>query len=82
MSNSNAHDHHNLPALVVSGTLGGNRHIKAGVESETRDIEQVPQFSEETPFANLLVTLLDSAGVETETFGLGEQQSTGRIDFS
>ena len=82
MSNSNAHDHHNLPALVVSGTLGGNRHIKAGVESETRDIEQVPKFSEETPFANVLVSLLNSAGVETETFGLGEQQSTGRVDFS
>lgn len=82
MSNSNAHDHHNLPALVVSGMLGGNRHIMAGVESETRDIEQVPQFSEETPFANLLATLVDAAGVETETFGLGEQQSTGKIDFS
>ncbi len=82
MSNSNAHDHHNLPALVVSGTLGGNRHIKAGVESETRDIEQVPKFSEETPFANVLVSLVNAAGVETETFGLGEQQSTGRVDFS
>ena len=82
MSNSNAHDHHNLPALVVSGMLGGNRHIMAGVESETRDIEQVPQFSQETPFSNLLATLVDAAGVETESFGLGEQQSTGKIDFS
>lgn len=82
MSNSNAHDHRNLPALVVGGMLGGDRHIMAGVETENRDIEQVPQFSEETPFSNLLVTLLDAAGVESETFGLGEQQSTGRIDFS
>ena len=81
MSNSNAHDHRNLPALVVSGVLGGNRHIMAGVESETRDNERVPEFSEETPFSNLLLSLINSAGVETESCGLGDQQSTGRVDL-
>ena len=81
MSNSNAHDHRNLPALVVGGIHQGNRHIMAGVESETRDNERVPKFSEETPFSNLLLSLIHTAGVEDETFGLGDQQSTGRIDL-
>jgi hypothetical protein len=81
MSNSNAHDHRNLPALVLSGVIPGDRHIMAGVLSETRDNENVPKFSEETPYSNLLVTLMNAAGVESETFGIGEQQSTGRIDL-
>ena len=53
----------------------------AGVESETRENENVPDFSELTPFSNLLVTLLNTAGVETDTFGLGEQRSTGRLEL-
>ena len=57
MSNSNQHDHEPLPTLVAggaSGALAGNRHIRAGTG---------------TPFANLLVALLDKLGVQVEAFG-------------
>ena len=82
MSNSNAHDHVNLPVFVVSGKLGGNRHIKAGVESETRDNELVPKFSTMTKMSNLHLALIQSAGVEMDTYGIGEQESDGVFDFS
>jgi Protein of unknown function (DUF1552) len=57
MSNSNQHDHEPLPTLVAggaSGALAGGRHIRAGAG---------------TPFANLLVALLDKLDVRVERFG-------------
>lgn len=63
MSDSNAHDHFPLPNLVVgggSGRLKGGRHLK---------------YPDHTPMANLLVTLLDKAGVPMD--GLGD--STGSL---
>jgi len=61
MTNGNAHDHENLPTLVVGGGAGthkGNRHIKQ---------------EKSTPLSNLMIALMDKAGIDTETFG----QSTG-----
>jgi hypothetical protein len=63
MSNSNQHDHEPLPTLLAggaSGTLAGGRHIRAGTG---------------TPFANLLVALLDKLDVHAEKFG----DSTGTV---
>jgi hypothetical protein len=63
MSNSNAHNHFPLPTAVVGGGLGrikGGQHIK------------VP---DQTPLANLLLTLLDRAGVPMEKIG----DSTGQF---
>ncbi len=63
MSNSNAHNHFPLPALVLGGGAGqirGGRHLK---------------YEDHTPMANLLVTLLDKAGVHQETLG----DSNGRL---
>jgi hypothetical protein len=63
MSNSNQHDHDPLPAVLAgsaSGVLAGGRHVRAGTG---------------TPFANLLVALLDKLGVEAESFG----DSTGAV---
>ncbi|MCY4598944.1 MAG: DUF1552 domain-containing protein [Acidobacteria bacterium] len=65
ISNGNLHDHKNLPILVAGGGAGrlkGGRHIK---------------YAEQTPMANLLVGLLDRAGVHVDRFG----DSTGRIDL-
>ena len=65
ISNGNLHDHKNLPILVAgggAGRLGGGRHIR---------------YREQTPMANLLLGLLDRAGVHLERFG----DSTGRIDL-
>ena len=63
MGNPSAHDHTNLPALVVGGGAGthkGGKHVK---------------YPEPRPLANLHLTLLDRMGVHAERFG----DSTGVI---
>jgi uncharacterized protein DUF1552 len=65
MSNGNAHDRSNPPAVLVGGAHGrlkGNRHIVAGKEE---------------PTANLLLAIGHLAGVEMATIG----PSTGRLDL-
>jgi Protein of unknown function (DUF1552) len=57
MSNSNAHDEFPLPTLVVGGGCGkmkGGQHLK---------------YADRTPLANLLLTLLDRAGIPVEKVG-------------
>jgi hypothetical protein len=57
MSNSDHHDHFPLPTLVMGGGCGklkGNQHIKC---------------EDHTPLANVLLTLLDRAGVPAEKIG-------------
>jgi hypothetical protein len=63
MSNSDRHDHFPLPLAVVGGGCGtckGGQHLK---------------YPDRTPIANLLLTLLDRAGVPAEKVG----DSTGRF---
>jgi hypothetical protein len=65
MSNGNAHDRSNPPAVLVGGAHGrlqGNRHIVAGKEE---------------PTANLLLAIAHLAGVEMASIG----PSTGRLDL-
>jgi hypothetical protein len=65
MTNGNAHDHENLPTLLVGGAAGrhkGNRHIK---------------MTKSTPLSNLMIALADKAGINVEKFG----QSDGRIQL-
>jgi len=57
MSNSNIHNHSPLPILVAGGAAGklrGGRHLK---------------YPDETPMANLLLSILHKAGVEQESIG-------------
>ena len=57
MSNSNVHNHGPLPVLVAGGAAGrlkGGRHIK---------------YPENTPMSNLLMTILDKAGIPQESVG-------------
>jgi hypothetical protein len=57
MSNSNIHNHSPLPVLVAGGAAGrmkGGRHLK---------------YPENTPMANLLMTILDKAGIPQESVG-------------
>ena len=64
MSDSNAHDYHNLPVLLAGGGAGsvkGGRHLK---------------YVDGT-WANLLVTVMDKAGVPIDRIG----NSTGRLDI-
>jgi len=57
MSNSNIHNHGPLPVLVAGGAAGklkGGRHLK---------------YPENTPMANLLMTILNKAGIPQESIG-------------
>jgi len=61
MSNSNQHDEFPLPTVVVGGGCGklkGGQHLK---------------YEDKTPLANLLLTLLDRAGVPVEKVGNSTQ---------
>jgi hypothetical protein len=63
MSNSNVHNHSPLPVLVAGGAAGGvkgGRHLK---------------YPENTPMANLLLSILHKAGVERDAVG----DSTGPL---
>ncbi len=63
MSNSDLHNNDPLPAALVGrayGRVKGGQHLK---------------FAQDTPLANLLVTMLDRAGVPVETLG----NSTGQF---
>ena len=65
MSNSNAHNHFPLPNLVVGGGAGnleGHRHLK---------------FPDHTPMSNLLLAMLDKAGVHQDALG----DSTGALNI-
>jgi hypothetical protein len=65
ISDCNAHTHHNLPLVLVGGAGGqlkGGRHI---------------MYPKETPMNNLLLSMLDKAGVPSPD-KLGD--STGRLD--
>jgi len=64
LSNGNIHSHIDMPTALVGGALGfkGNRHIAAPMG---------------TPFSNLLLSLVNHAGIESESFG----DSTARFDL-
>jgi hypothetical protein len=65
LSDGNMHLYKDLPVLLVGGEatgLGGGRHLA---------------YPENTPIANLYLTLLDKLGVHLESFG----DSTGRLDL-
>jgi hypothetical protein len=57
MSNSNAHNHFPLPSAVIgggSGRIKGNQHLK---------------YPDQTPLSNLLLTLVNRAGIPVEKVG-------------
>jgi hypothetical protein len=65
MSNGNQHTHDNLPIILVGGGAGrlkGDRHLR---------------FKPNTPLSNMMIALLDKAGVPTDKFG----DSSGRIEL-
>jgi hypothetical protein len=57
MSNSNAHNHQPLPSALIGGANGkvkGGQHLK---------------YPDNTPLSNLLLTIVNRAGIETEKVG-------------
>jgi hypothetical protein len=64
LGDANIHTHHELPTAVLGsggGQLKGGRHLN---------------YPKDTPLNNLLVSLLDKAGVHTEHFG----DATGELE--
>jgi hypothetical protein len=63
LSDGNRHLHDNLPIILAggSGRMRGGRHVR---------------YPRETPLNNLLLTVLDRAGVPTEPFGDGTGEVT------
>jgi hypothetical protein len=64
IGNPSLHDHQNLPILVAGGAasgMNGGQHIR---------------YKEETPLANLHLTLLDRVGVHLDSF----EDSSGKIE--
>jgi Protein of unknown function (DUF1552). len=65
LSDANAHTHHDLPICLVGGGAGqikGGRHLR---------------YPKETPLNNLLLNMLDKAGVPADQFG----DSTGELPY-
>jgi hypothetical protein len=65
ISDGNAHTHHDLPLVLAGGAAGqikGGRHIR---------------YPKETPMNNLLLAMLDKAGVRAEHLG----DSTGKAQY-
>ena len=64
ISDGNQHLHHDLPIVLAGGGAGrlqGGRHLR---------------FPRETPMNNLLLSMLDLAGIPTEQIG----DSTGKLE--
>ncbi len=65
ISDGNLHTHHDLPIVLAgggAGTVKGNRHV---------------MYPKETPLNNLLVSMLETAGVAVKKFG----DSTGKLEL-
>ena len=65
LGNANSHEPKHLPILVAGGGYRHGRHI-------------VHEGDEDAPLCKLFVTLLQSMGMETDSFG----QSTGALSWS
>jgi hypothetical protein len=82
MSDGNIHNHLNLPVLLAGnagGRLEGGRHLQVGRLAAERDIPAIPKFDTMQPMANLMVSLLNLAGIEDESYGVDVCASNGSI---
>jgi hypothetical protein len=82
MSDGNVHNHLNLPVLIAGnagGQLKGVRHIQAGQLAAERANPVVPKFDKMAPIANLMVSLQQLYGIETDSYGVDMCASNGNI---
>jgi len=82
MSDGNVHNHLNLPVLVAGnagGQLKGGRHIQVGQLAAQRTIPAIPKFDKMMPIANLMVSVQQLFGIETESYGVDMCASNGSV---
>jgi hypothetical protein len=85
MSDGNVHNHLNLPVLLAGnagGMLSGGRHIQAGKLAAERANPVIPKFDEMTPVANLMVSVQQLFGVESESYGVEVCASNGTVSLA
>jgi hypothetical protein len=82
MSDGNVHNHLNLPVLVAGnagGQIKGGRHIQVGQLAAQRAISAIPKFDKMMPIANLMVSVQQLYGIESESYGVDQCASNGSV---
>ena len=82
MSDGNVHNHLNLPVLVAGnagGQIKGGRHIQVGQLAAQRAIPAIPKFDKMMPIANLMVSVQQLYGIESESYGVDQCASNGSV---
>jgi hypothetical protein len=85
MSDGNVHNHLNLPVLIAGnagGQLTGGRHIQVGALAEKRAVPVVPKFDKMMPMANLMVSIQQLYGIDTESYGVAQCASNGSVGLA
>ena len=85
MSDGNLHNHLNLPVLLAGnagGQLRGGRHIQVGQLAAERSVPAVPKFDKMVPIANLMVSVQQLFGVESESYGKEQCASNGAVSLA
>jgi hypothetical protein len=85
MSDGNVHNHLNLPVLLAGnagGRLKGGRHLQVGQLAAERAVSAIPKFDKMVPFANLMVSVLQLYGIDTESYGMGVCASNGAVSLA
>lgn len=85
MSDGNVHNHLNLPVLVAGnagGQLKGGRHIQVGQLAAQRSIPAIPKFDKMMPIANLMVSVQQLFGVDSESYGVDQCASNGSVSLA
>jgi hypothetical protein len=85
MSDGNVHNHLNLPVLIAGnagGQLRGGHHIQAGELAAERAIPAIPKFDQMTPMANLMVSIQQLYGVESDSYGVAQCASNGSVTLA
>ncbi len=85
MSDGNVHNHLNLPVLVAGnagGQITGGRHIQVGQLAKERAVPVIPKFDKMMPMANLMVSIQQLYGIETESYGVEMCASNGSVTLA
>ena len=85
MSDGNVHNHLNLPVLIAGnagGKLAGSHHIQVGQLAAERANPVIPKFDKMTPMANLMVSIQQLYGIESDSYGVAQCASNGAVTLA